>query len=138
MGRLILTLKLAAPPAELSPNNLRRYHRMQRSIWTKRARHSACYAALEALGPGPRPKLEHAAVQCRLSYADARSIKDPDNALAWLKPVFDGLTDAGVFASDKRITHYPVVQVVNKKEAGELRVVIAEQEADPDLMDSGK
>lgn len=42
-------------------------------------------------------------------YRKRNTPMDGDNALAMLKPAFDGLQDAGIVTNDRQITHKPVL-----------------------------
>lgn len=58
-------------------------------------------------------RLESATVQATFYHKDKRR-RDGDNLLAMLKPVWDGMVDAGVFVDDSGLTHLPVVKLVDK------------------------
>ena len=101
-----ISFRLHLPPRELSPN--------ARGHWRKRWRAGreykaqACGVALDALGPGrPAPCWKRARVRI-VWYTKTRRHPDHDNAVAWLKAAFDGLTDAKIIADDNELTPEPI------------------------------
>jgi len=56
--------------------------------------------------------------------------RDEDGLIAWLKPVFDGLQDAGVITNDSALTIGRVEQVTGKKAAGRKMVLTIEEICD--------
>lgn len=71
-----------------------------------------------------KPLLPSALVQCTIYAKDPSWVMDGDNALALCKTLFDGLTDAGIFTTDRRLVHWPVLQPVDKAKAGQVLVII--------------
>jgi len=47
-------------------------------------------------------------------YFRTKRMRDPDNCLAALKPVWDGLQEAGLLVNDKDMTHLPVIRRVDR------------------------
>ena len=92
-----LTITIPLPPAALKPNT--RCHWTQKARATKTYRLQARLAAASAI-KGPPPRWLKASVQVKAYYPTARH-QDPDNCVASLKAVFDGIADAGVIANDK-------------------------------------
>ena len=105
-----MTITLPLPPRELSPNS--RCHWAQKAAWVKRYR-ARTWAAARIAMDGDPPRWERATVQIRW-IGHTRMHPDPDNALARCKALFDGLTDAGVFADDRGLTHLPVLFAVDR------------------------
>jgi hypothetical protein len=58
---------------------------------------------------GQRPLWRRATAQITIWYGPRQQKMDDDNVIAWMKPAFDGLQDAGVVANDRGITHLPPV-----------------------------
>lgn len=118
--RLILT----SPPRALSPNRKQNLHHFTRSRLVRDYRGLIKVEALVGLGAEERPRWKAAQVWVRIYHPRQSYFLDPDNALAWLKPTFDGLQDAGIFADDRELTHFPVVQRADKVRAGTLELSI--------------
>ena len=119
-----MKLRLTCPPRELSPNNLRRVHHMKRASLVKCHRRTVAIEALGGLRGGARPRWVEARVRVTIYHRQASYFLDPDNALAWMKSVFDGLTAAGIFADDRRLTHLPIRQEAYALLAGKVDVEI--------------
>lgn len=110
----MLTIELPLPDRVLSPNS--RAHWRQKARATKAYRGLAAAAAAAARGLTYEPlPMRAAIVRATYRVADRRR-RDRDNLLAMLKPVFDGLQDAGVVRDDADLTYAPVhVEVVGRK-----------------------
>lgn len=85
------------PPKECNPNW--RGHWATRYKATQSFRNAALICALAATKRGAKP-LSKAEVSITLVVPDHRNVRDPDNALASLKPAIDGCVDAGVITGD--------------------------------------
>ena len=105
------------PPKEANPNF--------RGFWAKKAkavkesRQMALLCAINA-SEGRPPWYVKAEVSITLVIADMRYYRDPDNALASLKPAIDGCVDAGVIlGDDDRHLRYklPISYRINRQEA---------------------
>lgn len=109
----LITFTMGLWPKELSSNR----YTQSRGALKHRAKLVKAYreeAAWVALGAGVRkPPLERATVQAVCWWKDKRR-PDGLNVPAALKPVFDGLTDAGVWVDDKHVDLLPVVFHVDK------------------------
>lgn len=107
-----IKVTIPLPPKALHPN--------ARPHWGTKARAAAQYrrdarlASLEALGR-KRPRWARATIQATFYHRTTRSRLDGDNALAAIKAALDALQDAGVLATDRNVTHLPVVQMVDAK-----------------------
>lgn len=105
-----ITVTLPIPPRVLSPNA--RCHWRVKAKATKQYRFVAVWEACKECGlVGPRWKA--ARVQVRW-FTKTKRRPDADNALASLKAAFDGLTDAGVWVSDRETQYEPIVFGVDK------------------------
>jgi Holliday junction resolvase RusA-like endonuclease len=96
---VIYVLLLGIPP---SPNALRRMHWATRAAIAREWRHSAWAAALEARNhycPSVGFPWLRANVKIVIVTKTATR-RDPDNAVASVKPLIDGLVDAGIIADD--------------------------------------
>ncbi len=113
-----MRLTLTSPPRALSPNRIKNLHHFQRARLVRDYRGLIKVEALVALATEPRPRFEKAQVWARIYHPRKSYFLDPDNAAAWLKRMYDGLEDAGIFATDRELTHFPVVQRVDKVKAG--------------------
>lgn len=104
-----MKITLSIPPRCLSPNFTvaSRGGRMGKAAAIKKYRNAAMLACLAALSKGITPRWKAATVQVHW-FAKTMRFPDGDNALATLKSAFDGMTDAGLFADDKGLTHLPV------------------------------
>ncbi|MEE8473548.1 MAG: hypothetical protein V3S82_10315 [Dehalococcoidia bacterium] len=71
-----------------------------------------------------KPRLLNALVQCTIYAKNPSFVMDGDNALALSKTMFDGMADAGIFTTDRKLVHWPVLQPVDKAKAGRVRVII--------------
>ncbi len=117
----MLILELPPLPKALRPNHRSRSH-WPRTNAIKTARGWTYLAALHALQRQPPPRWTAATVQATFYIRNRRSLQDPDNLLACLKPVLDGLQDANVLADDDQVTLLPPVQIVDGKPRVEIRV----------------
>lgn len=102
-----ITITIGIPHKALSPNA--RCHYMTKAAQVKRARSTARVLAFT-------PQLKHEtnallwsnAISTVVWYTKTKRRPDADNALAMLKPTFDGLADAGVLANDRNLAHNPI------------------------------
>ena len=103
-----ITLRLPDPC--LSPN-ARVNWRVKHGA-TKKYRRSAFLLATEQAGACPG--LIRATQQATFYYPTKRR-RDGDNLLSMLKPVWDGLVDAGVLDDDAGLIHMPVKVEIDKE-----------------------
>jgi Holliday junction resolvase RusA-like endonuclease len=75
-------------------------------VKVKAARRAASVLCVATVGHGHM--LLTNAISTVVWYAKTATHPDPDNALAMLKPYFDGLADAGVLANDRNLAHNPI------------------------------
>lgn len=106
-----MRIVLQLPPKGLWPNDRVCWQALARA--RAEYRHDAHIGALEALGRRKEPAWPRATIQATFFYRSRRSRRDPDNCLAALKSAFDALQDAGVLATDRYLTHLPVLQQVD-------------------------
>lgn len=85
------------PPHALSPNA--RPHWTEKARATKLLRETAFYCAYQERQKWLQGH-EKAELSITFIIRDRRGYKDPDNALACLKPALDGCVDAGVIPDD--------------------------------------
>ena len=99
-----ITITIPIPHRALSPNA--RTHWATKAKKVKAARGVAWwYAKVDAdWTPTHWPN----AISTVVWYAKTATHPDPDNALAMLKPYFDGMADAGVLANDRNLAHNPI------------------------------
>lgn len=95
-----ITITIGIPHKCLSPNV--RCHYMTKAAQVKRARATAW---VKAGSPCTRWT---DAISTVVWYTKTKRRPDADNALAMLKPTFDGLADAGVLANDRNLAHNPI------------------------------
>lgn len=134
MTELVIDVPLAKLPP--SPNSARTLHWAEKARQTKVARQlawAAGYGALsdftgKRIGQAPRLILlqeldRKMSVKIVVIYPQARSgpMTDPDSALARLKPLIDGLVDAGCLRGDgpADVSYEPIQQ---RKEGKQLIV----------------
>lgn len=111
----MIRITIPIPPRSLSPNA--RSHWATRSAATRATRHGAAMramAAMRASGVEP-PRWERAETRTRIYWPDKR-IRDRDNAQGRLKPVWDGLADAGVVQNDAGFTHHAPEMLLDRKD----------------------
>ena len=105
------------PPKEANPNW--RGHWGKRARAVKEFRAMAMYCVLSTMR-GPFTTYKKARVEVTLVIPDRRYFRDPDNALASLKPAIDGCADAGVIQGDDQ-DHLkyklPIVYQIDRHEA---------------------
>jgi len=106
-----LTIHLPLPMPELSPNA--RCHWATKAKITKAYSQWAWAKSLKAIGNAAPPRWKDATVECHFYFADRRH-RDRDNAMASLKPAFDGLADAGVVCNDSGLTQLPAIMDVDR------------------------
>lgn len=84
-----------------SPNQTRREHWARRAAAAKRWKHDAYLAAVAVrnVHRGSGFPLQAAKVRCVI-VATTGVRRDPDNAIASMKPLIDGIVEAGVLADD--------------------------------------
>jgi len=108
---MTVNITLPLPPRCLSPNERPHFHAKARAAKKYRTRAKLEYMA--TFSASVRPRAATAVVQATW-FAKTRMFPDGDNALATLKAAFDGLTDAGLFSTDRGLTHKPVIFAVSK------------------------
>lgn len=79
-------------------------------------------AALEAIGRTPAAYPYRAATVEATFLVRSRRRRDPDNLIASLKPLVDGLVDAGVLTYDDRLDYRRPIVEVGKVDAVRLRI----------------
>jgi len=99
-----ITITIPIPHRALSPNA--RTHWATKAKKVKAARRAASVLCVATVGHGHM--LWPNAISTVVWYAKTATHPDPDNALAMLKPYFDGMADAGVLANDRNLAHNPI------------------------------
>jgi Holliday junction resolvase RusA-like endonuclease len=99
-----ITITIPIPHRSLSPNA--RTHWATKAAKVKAARRFACIQGI-AVTVEAEPNWPNA-ISTVVWYAKTATHPDPDNALAMLKPYFDGMADAGVLANDRNLAHNPI------------------------------
>lgn len=99
------SITLPQPPKELHPNS--RVHWRRRIEPKKRYRHAVEMLARSEL-PDGWESLDGAVVEQTWRFS-CRRRRDEDNLRAWMKPAYDALTRAGVWADDHNVTT-PVIR----------------------------
>lgn len=99
-----LTITLPIPPKALWPNA--RPHWRAKNKAFQAYKQASCVAAFVATN-GTRHKWECATCQCAFAFK-RRGRRDPDNLMAAMKAVWDGLVVAGLLKDDDKLTHLPV------------------------------
>ncbi len=100
-----ITITIGIPHRSLSANA--RTHWATKAKKVKAARGVAYWYAVEDSSRCQRQRWTNA-ISTVVWYAKTATHPDPDNALAMLKPYFDGLADAGVLANDRNLAHNPI------------------------------
>lgn len=130
------------PPRELLPNRRNRHggHYLGRQA-ANAYRRAVCLQASAARNragmPAPvfagpvRARVtvaweRHLAVGARRARWEYRRKVDPDNLDAALKPLWDGLQDAGVIANDRQLVREPVAQTYDPDGAGYVLIELSE------------
>jgi hypothetical protein len=123
MSEIVIDVPLAELPP--SPNQTRGMHWAQRGRSTKAAREIAMihgYHALRDTRPFYYlPPLSSCRIEIIYPTSRRGPMTDPDSALARLKPLIDGLVDAGCLRGDgpADVSYEPVIQ---RKEGKQLLV----------------
>ena len=106
-----LTVSMQQPPRVIHPNGRTRKHKWRwRVVRDFRALvHSLAYCQIQEHFRGQPPMWPAATAQVTIYYGRGQRRQDDDNLIAWLKPAFDGLQDAGVIANDRHLTHLPPI-----------------------------
>lgn len=125
------------PPVEVMPNSraprfVPKRDRQRGKLGTVEARRlfreAAYFACLNPiLSRGEPMPLFVGPVRCvaLIAWPNERRRCDPDNAIAGLKALIDGLADTGMFgADDRRLIHHPVEQTVDPDGAGYVAVTL--------------
>ena len=99
-----ITITIPIPHRSLSPNA--RTHWATKAKKVKAARTGATFLAKNQVIYKNQRWTN--AISTVVWYAKTATHPDPDNALAMLKPYFDGLADAGVLANDRNLAHNPI------------------------------
>ena len=111
----MITLTVPIPDRCLSPNS--RAHWSRKAKATRGARLGAYFRAVKAMreaGIKP-PQWDLAETRVTFYWPTAHK-RDADNAMRRMKPVWDGLEDAGVVADDAGLIHWPATM---RKDAGQ-------------------
>lgn len=103
----MIVIVLDLPPKELSPNS-RVFWRVKRLAVKSYREHAKIESMVAAYRYGMCDPLREVKIQSAF-YRRRNVPMDGDNALAMLKPAFDGLQDAGIVTNDRQITHLPVL-----------------------------
>jgi Holliday junction resolvase RusA-like endonuclease len=107
-----VTVRLELPHAALNPNKTvgTRGSRMAKAARIKEYREHACQMAYVGVGESGIAQFgwNNAVISVLWQNEVKNRRPDPDNALAYLKPAFDGLSDSGVLADDRNIVYLPV------------------------------
>jgi Holliday junction resolvase RusA-like endonuclease len=101
---------LPLPNKNLSPNA--RCHWRVKAEKTAQLRYWAGLAAQAAMRePGaPKGSMPWAEATAKVTfYFRTKARRDKDNCAASCKPIWDGFTDAGIWADDSGVTHLPPV-----------------------------
>jgi Holliday junction resolvase RusA-like endonuclease len=118
------TIRFAVPlpPRALHPNE--RPHHFAKARAVKKFRGSVWIRALEH-----RPDEAAASVAVRLHFYLRRIVKpDDDNSIAWFKPGFDALQDAGIVGNDRDITHLkPTFQRDRENPRVEVEIIVGDR-----------
>ena len=93
----VIILNIPAPPRAVHPNA--RVHYFARARAVKRYRREVAMIALGARAQASDLPWQRVRADIRFCYP-VRRRRDRDNAIAALKPAFDGLQDAGLIADD--------------------------------------
>lgn len=114
-----MTIVLPLPHKNLSPNA--RCHWRVKAQETAKMRHWSKVAAQAAMREDENRKvvasMPWAESTARATfYFRTKARHDRDNCLSSCKSVFDGFTDAGVWADDSAVTHLPVVLAHDKND----------------------
>ena len=103
----MIVVVLDLPPKELNPNS-RAFWRVKRLAVKAYREHAKTESMVAAYRYSLYDPFREVKIQA--SFYRRRNVPmDGDNALAMLKPAFDGLQDAGIIANDRQITHLPVL-----------------------------
>jgi Holliday junction resolvase RusA-like endonuclease len=100
-----MTISVVVPGIPPSPNQTRREHWARRAAEAKRWKRDTYLAAVSARNalltryPGVILPLTEARVRCVIVTKSAVR-RDPDNAIASMKPLIDGVVQAGILADD--------------------------------------
>jgi hypothetical protein len=116
------------PPCEVMPNA--RVHWSRKAEATRLFREAAYFAALNPiLARGERMPLFRGTVgaDALIAWPDRVRCCDPDNALAGLKALYDGLQDTGLFGDDRALVHRPVTQIVDPDRQGYVSVTLFQE-----------
>ena len=108
-----MTIVLPLPSPDLNPNARVYWRRLAEA--KKVARQEACLAAtsrMNELGWCNPPRWKAATAQCRFFWRTNHR-HDRDNAAASCKAIWDGFTDAGVWADDAGVIFLPVLMAVS-------------------------
>lgn len=101
-----LRITLSIPDRVLSPNA--RAHWAVKARATRETRGAAYYRAMAAMREqGMKPPMWETAEAHVTFYWPTAHRRDRDNAQRRMKPVWDGLQDAGVVEDDAGFIHYP-------------------------------
>ena len=56
-----------------------------------------------------RPLYRRGTTKVTFHFRDARRMQsDPGHLAAWIKPVWDGIQEAGIIENDRQLTHMPI------------------------------
>uniref|UniRef100_A0A6H2A434 Uncharacterized protein n=1 Tax=viral metagenome TaxID=1070528 RepID=A0A6H2A434_9ZZZZ len=105
-------------------------HWAVRAKAVKQFRADAYFAAL-VWGARKEPPYKKATVTITLIVPDKRYIRDPDNALASLKPAIDGCVDAGIIKDDDDLSFKPVIYEIDRGRAPLIILEFHEENPDP-------
>ena len=106
-----MIITLPVPDERLWPNA--RCHWRAKAEAVRKMRYWSMLAAMDAKPGGHIPLLQ-ATVKCRFYFRTKRR-RDPDNAAAACKSIWDGFTDAKIWVDDCGLKHLPPTFGVDAK-----------------------
>lgn len=119
--RIVVVVPMCPAP-ELSPNARPHYQAKAKKV--RQLREASRFAAVSARNTCGGGAIFRGAIHVRatIGWARGRRRMDGDNALAMLKPCFDGITDAQLWSDDRYAMFHPVEQMRDPEGLGFVRV----------------
>ena len=127
----MIVFEIPLPSRDCHPNTTRSKHYQQVATAKRKARKASAEAAgIERVLAGNPDPLDCAEVSFILYNKTARR-HDPDNVIAWMKPVIDGLEDARIVSNDRDLYYAPPIQVKDAAKPRLKVIVMPKKKPDP-------
>lgn len=116
---------VTVPGIPPSPNQTRREHWAKRAAEARSWRDAALYAALDTRNRHPQQQFPIRSARLRVVIVSPTSVRrDPDNVIASVKPILDGIVRAGILADDSFAVVRELAVALERGKTAEVRIEV--------------